>query len=188
MRKTMGLCLALHLFATSAPAAVVEGEDDCVKPAASLAKRYSPRDVEIRLRDASRLRGEIIEIDALSIRTPYGELKVPVSDLRSLSRGDRLTAEEVQGMEGLLKGLDSEEYEKRQASQKSLESFGMRAFDLLSQAMANASPERHTRLQAMLKKIVERDGNRPQPQDVVRTKHAEVRGLLEDCPSLFLFD
>ena len=171
MLRGILICTVLHLFVAEVLASV-----DC---ASESAKRYGPRDVEIRLRDGSRIRGEITGIEMLTVHTEYGDLKVPVSDLRRLARGDRLTAEEIRGIEVVLKELDSDEYEKRQVAQRNLEAFGMRVFDLLTQALSNASAERRTRLQSMLKKILEKGGRRPPVQDVVRTQRADIRGYLE---------
>lgn len=142
-------------------------------------KKFSSRDVEVRLRDGSRLRGEIGAIEHLAVKTEFGELKVPIAELRRVSRGDRLSAAEARELMGIIKELDHEEYENRRVAQKKIESYGHRALELLTDALASAPPERRARLQESLKRVAAKCGRRPPMLDVIRTSQVDIRGRME---------
>jgi hypothetical protein len=179
------VCLAAGVARAEDPIVREDSPEDTPAPApkvvppAAPAKSYGPRDVEVRLRDGSRLRGEIGPLEAFTVKTDYGDLKVPVSEMRRLARGNRPSSVEMKEVARAIKELDSDEYEVRQNAQKKLEGFGARAVDAITDALATATAERRTRLQAVLKRALERGGRKPVTADAVRTSKMEIKGCLQ---------
>ena len=183
LRARWGWCLGLGLACLGALAGD-EADDGAAKAAAEkhaakAAPRYGPLDVEMRLRDGSRLRVELSAADKVTLRTDYGSLAIPISDVRRVRRGDRLSASEEQTFAKLLKDLDADDFEARQAAQNQLTALGARAVGALNAALPKASVEARNRMQLILKKIQERPGAKPQPLDSVKTKTFEARGSLQ---------
>jgi hypothetical protein len=178
------LCLGLAGLAGLPAWAGDEADEGTAKPgteksAAKAAPRYGPLDVEMRLRDGSRLRVELSAADKVTLRTDYGALAIPISDVRRVRRGDRLSASEEQSFAKLLKDLDADDFEARQAAQNQLTALGARVVGALNVALPKASVEARNRMLVILRKIQERGAAKPQPYDSVKTKSFEARGALE---------
>jgi hypothetical protein len=184
MMRRMGFagCLCL-LFACVPLLAGADGEEvakaGTEMSAAKWTSHYGPLDVEMRLRDGSRLRAELSAADKVTLRTDYGNLVIPISDVRRLRRGDRLAAPEEESLAKLLKELDADDFEARQAAQNQLTTWGVRVIGALNEALPKASVEARNRIQIILKRIQERGGPKPQPFDSVKTRSFEARGRLD---------
>jgi hypothetical protein len=143
-------------------------------------KRYGPLDVELRLCDGSRLRAALTGASPCVLDTPFGQLTIPVEQIRALQFGDRLSGEDQKHIAALIKDLDSDDFQVRQASQARLEAFGRRAIEPLNKGLAGAGAEGRTRIQAALKKIVER-GTKARPDDCVTTHLFAAKGRLHNA-------
>jgi hypothetical protein len=140
--------------------------------------KFGPRDVELRLHDGSIIRGEIKQLENIALKTEYGTLTYPLSDMMRITRGKRMAAEEVCEVESAIKDLDSDNFDKRRAAQTKLEYYGISAAVVLEQCRKTASTEAKNRIDAILKKIMA-DGPRPQTEDVVRAGKFEAIGIVD---------
>jgi hypothetical protein len=178
MRRTWlhvwsGAVLFIAMFSSAARAA------DDLKTASAAAPRYGPLDVEMVLRDRSRLRVKLTKDQSVTLRTAYGNLSIPTTELRCVRRGDRLSPEEQQVFTQALKELDSDDFAVRQAAQNKIVALGLVACSALKEALPNASTEARARMETVLKKIEEGGGASAQPLDSAKTRLFEARGTLE---------
>jgi hypothetical protein len=136
-------------------------------------------DVEVTLRDRSRLRAKLVQDEPVALRTAYGVLNVPVAALRCIRRGERLSAEEQEVLDRHLKGLGADDFTVRQEAQNKIAALGASARSALKESLSSASAEARTRIESILKKIDERGGPSCQPLDSVKTELFEARGRLD---------
>jgi hypothetical protein len=173
LRLSAGIVLFLVVF----PGTAHGGDETKAAPAA--APRYGPLDVEMVLRDRSRLRVKLAKDQSVTLRTAYGNLSIPTTELRCVRRGDRLSPEEQQVFTQALKELDSDDFAARQAAQNKIVALGLVACSALKEALPNASTEARARVETVLKKIEEGGGTPAQPLDSAKTRLFEARGTLE---------
>lgn len=149
-------------------------------PPPVLKSRFSPRDVEVRLQDGSLFRGEIDALETVVIKTLYGTLTVPISDMLRIDRGERVSEKDTKDIAETLKDLDNEEFAKRSAAQYKLETMPAAAAETLKAARGTASPEAKNRIDTILKKLAAKAQNkRIQTEDSVRTVRFEATGTLQ---------
>ena len=79
--------------------------------------KYGVRDVEVKLLDGSLLRGEIQDTEGIVLKTAYGPLTIPVTDILRIERGDHISQHEKDEIAAALKELDNDEFAKRAAAQ-----------------------------------------------------------------------
>lgn len=149
------------------------------KAASTATPKYGPLDVELVLRDRSRLRAKLVQEQPVTLRTAYGALNVPTTELRCVRRGDRLSSDEQQAFTKALKDLDSDDFSVRQAAHARILALGISVCGALREALPGASTEVRARIETVLKKVEEAGGRTAQPLDSVRTKLFEARGILE---------
>lgn len=149
------------------------------KPEAGRKPRYGPRDVEVRLQDGSQIRGEILGLETVTLKTSYGALAFPITKILNINRGRRLPAEDGQEISAAIKNLDNDGYTIRAAAQQKLETCGAAAANLLRAARESASAEARPRIDALLKKIAASGAPPPQAADAVKAEEFEAQGELQ---------
>jgi hypothetical protein len=173
LQHLCSIVLALALL----PCIARGGEEAKAAPTAT--PRYGPLDVEMVLRDRSRLRVKLAQEQPVVLRTAYGNLNVPTTELRNIRRGDRLSSEEQQVFSQALKDLDSDDFSVRQAAHAKIVALGIPACGALKDALPGASTEARARIETVLKKVEEGCGRTSQPLDSVKTRLFEARGILD---------
>src|SRR5687768_16248640 len=79
-----GCLLGLNLAAEGG----AEGETKpAPKPPTAGGPHFSPKDIEVQLKDGSTLRGELLGVETLKLKTPYGVLSIPVVEMQRLKFG-----------------------------------------------------------------------------------------------------
>lgn len=149
-------------------------------PTPIIKSKFGPRDVEVRLQDGSLFRGEIKDLETLVLKTAYGALTIPVTDMLRIDRGERVSEKETKDIAETLKELDNDEFAKRSAAQYKLETSSAGAIEVIKAARDTASPEGKNRIDSVLKKLTAKFQNkRVQAEDSVRTVRFEATGALQ---------
>jgi hypothetical protein len=147
--------------------------------AVALKGKFGPRDVELKLQDGSMVRGELKDVENIVIKTAYGPLTVPISDMLRFERGDRVSERDAKELLEAVKDLDNDEFTKRTAAQYKLEGSSPSAIDVLKTARETASPEAKSRIDTILKKLTAKAQNKHmQSDDIVRTARFEAVGTI----------
>ncbi|MBI4606823.1 MAG: hypothetical protein HY721_33070 [Planctomycetes bacterium] len=124
------------------------------KDAAKPAKKKEPEQPMFRLRDGTRLAGTP-DLKVLSVATPYGKLTVPVPEVVRV----RLAAAEDPQLAGRIaesvKGLSSEEFDKREEAMAALREIGLPALEALKKALVSEDEEVKTRAEKLVSEIEE---------------------------------
>jgi hypothetical protein len=140
---------------------------------------FGPLDVEVRLRDGSQMRGEVMALDTLKLKTAYGVLNFPVSDLRQLQFGARLTEKDARGIQEAIALLDSDDFASRSEAQTRLERFGASALAPLKTALKTSnSSEVRSRIESLLKRLEKKAGS-VTTDDRVTATELDMSGELE---------
>jgi len=140
---------------------------------------YGPLDIEVRLRDGSQMHGELIAPADFKLKTAYGVLTFPVTDLRQIRFGLRLAEKELRSIQEAIALLDSDDFGRRDEAQKILERLGAGAVTPLKAAReASKSIEVRNRIDHVLKRLAKKDGG-DQSDDQVSAADLDVTGLLD---------
>jgi len=189
--KTLTVLLAISFVAAGLARADDDNDVDSValartnvEPAAqnNMSKsktRYGPMDTELRLSDGSILRGELKHCDSVRLKTAYGLLTIPSAHLLSLSRGQRLTTEEIKAVDAILKQLDADGFSQRGVAQQKLEEMGPPIVSALKTARGTASLEARNRIDTVLKKIEAKGLPPVQMDDIVRADDLVAPGRVD---------
>ena len=142
--------------------------------------RFGPHEVEVELRDGSKLRGELMGNVSFILETSFGTLKIPGEDMINLRRGSGQSVPvDGLGLAAAVKDLGSDDPAKRAAAQQLLESDGKNSLDPLFDARAKAAGETKTRIDNLLKKLLSRDTAAAAADDTVQALKMKARGTLK---------
>lgn len=174
------LAPVLLLAATSV---LLAGEKDT--PAANKPK-YGFNDVEVRLLDGSRLRGEIAGLDKLTAQTAFGTLTIPVSEMLSVKRDTQSGGPaDAKELAAALKNLGQEDAALRAEAVRTLQNAGASAVDALFDARQKAAGETRARIDALLKSALAQRGGGGLTGDEIKAAKFTGRGTLQ-APELTL--
>ena len=174
LSRSMSIVLTVALFLAQGAHALSSDA-----PEIAVESKFTSRDVEVRLRDGSVLRGELSGPESISLTTSYGELSFPLENMLRLKAAQRMPAQDLIAIAAAIKELDSDEFAHRAEAQKILEGFGPSAAAILKEAREHASAEAYTRIGAVLNRIAEKDSRKLQLEDVVKSDEFEAQGALK---------
>ena len=178
---TMGLLIALGATCGEVPPVVPKP----VVPAttetqAAPVSKFGPRDIEIQLVDNSLFRGALEGVESLKLKTAYGVLTIPCSEILRIQRGQRLDEKTLKDLDATIQALDHDEFAKRTAAQQKLEAGNASVVEPLKKARETASAEARARIDKILAKLNEKlHGATVQVEDLVRTTRFECSGILQ---------
>jgi hypothetical protein len=167
--------ISASAMADDTPASI---EPASVRVEGAAKPKFGPRDVELRVNDGSVIRGEIRNGETIALKTAYGRLVYPMTDIIRIKCGSRLSPPEGREIEAAIANLDSDDFDKRASAQTRLELFGPIAIPMLQASKDRASTEAKNRIEKILKKLFAK-GSKPQTEDSVRTAKFEIPGSLE---------
>lgn len=142
---------------TTAPPGEAKPEE---KPAeepeitATPAAPINPKLVLLHLQDGTVIAGEMT-INELSVATEFGELKVPLDKIRSITPGLASNPELAAKVQGLIEGLGSDDYKTREQSHKDLVAMGLKVHQLLEPHRNDENTERKRHVGEILKEFEE---------------------------------
>jgi hypothetical protein len=140
---------------------------------------YGPLDIEVRLRDGSQTHGELMGPDTLKLKTAYGALSFPITEVRQIRFGVRVSEKDMRSIQEAIALLDNDDFGRRDEAQKTLETFGAGAMAPLKTALAASnSPEVRNRIDGVLKRLAKKD-NTEQSDDQVSANGLDVTGELD---------
>ena len=105
--------------------------------------------VQFEMEDGSILMGEIL-LDNLTVKTSYGELTIPVQDIRGLRPGFDSKPDFRGKIKSLVETLGDGALESRDAAEKKILGMGLRVRDELRRYSKDADAERKARLARIL--------------------------------------
>lgn len=150
------------------------------EPTLLVKPKFSIYEIEVKLQDGSLIRGEIKETESIQLKTAYGLLNIPLSEISRIERGERISELDTKAAVQALKDLDSDEFSKRAAAQHTLETGNALISTLIKDAREKASVEARTRIDKILGKLLEKNkGKKLQTEDAVRTTRFEATGDLQ---------
>jgi hypothetical protein len=113
------------------------------------------RPAELRCADGSVLRVQVFEAN-LDVETRYGKQTVPISDVRKIEFGPRMSSEVARKFRQALETLDSDDLQEREAAGRQLIDLGRVAYPGLLRSMVGTSAEKSRRIDALVKNIKQR--------------------------------
>tara|TARA_B100000809_G_scaffold164656_1_gene162015 strand:+ start:365 stop:1390 length:1026 start_codon:yes stop_codon:yes gene_type:complete len=141
------------------------------------------------LRDGSRITG-VPGFDSLQIKTRYGVLKVPSSDLVRLRLTLRIEDDPDELIELEIQRLGGPEFEEREAAMDALRKFGSRALPYLEKLTRSDDEELRNRCSLLIGEIKSRakESNKHGDEfpalvggsDEIITKRFKIRGSIQD--------
>ncbi|HZL71292.1 MAG TPA: hypothetical protein VFC86_02430 [Planctomycetota bacterium] len=139
--------------------------------------------VQFEMEDGSILMGEIL-LDSLTVKTRYGELTVPVQDIRGLRPGFDSKPDFRVKIKSLVETLSDGALESRDAAEKKILGMGLRVRDEVRRYSKDADGERKVRLTRILTAFEELEAdsedNSPvhvlQSEDEIITASFTMRG------------
>ncbi|HEY3319155.1 MAG TPA: hypothetical protein VGP72_01605 [Planctomycetota bacterium] len=155
------------------------GETAAPAPERAKAMRFGPNDVEVRLSDGSVIRGELLSLPSIDLKTSYGMLSFPTNSLLTVECASRMSAVESTAAAAVLKDLDNDDFGVRTAAQRRLEELGPQAVSALKDAHARASAESKARIDAVLKKLDAAGARKVRVKDTVKAEEFEAQGTLQ---------
>jgi len=154
IRATLALLAIPAIAAASTLEEVGKPEPETeLKPATDAAKRkFGPKDVEVVLRDGSRIRGEISGFESVALKTRYGTLTIPIAEIHAITHGKR--GSDKNAVATALKDLTGDDAIASAKAAKVLQDMGSGAVDALFDARAKASGSARARIDAVLKTVL----------------------------------
>lgn len=113
-----------------------------------------PRMIWLHLMDGAVISGRL-SIDDIDVETSFGNLKVPVSSIRSFTPGMTSHPELLAQVERLVEQLGSSDFGERELAQKQLVKVGLPARDALRARADDRDTERRTRIKAIMTELDE---------------------------------
>jgi hypothetical protein len=159
-----------------------------VKDAAALAVQSIDRDkstkkhaaAEARFLDGSNLKLTVLG-ESLEITTRYGELLIPVSDIRVVEFATRVPEKDAKQIATAIDNLGSSQFRAREAATAELLGFKEKAYAALLRAAKHGDPEitrRAGELLTRLRETAPEDILEVRDEDVVYTEDMKLTGLL----------
>ncbi len=145
------------------------------------AQEADPSLLEIRLEDGGLLLARLAE-ETISVKTRYGTLNVPVTEVRRIELARRLPAEAAETIEQSLKLLASNDLSAVASASDTLVQYGEAALPALCVAARNTQNLTLTgRIREVVQQIFVAAGDQPislRDRDVVETATSQIRGTL----------
>jgi len=138
-------------------------------------------DIDLKLKDGTFVRGEVPNDKVFSIQTKYGVLKVPATDITSISFAWRNSAENTAKVEGAIAKLGSPDFREREKAAKVLSSLGTLAIKELMRGKKSSDAEIASRSAALLQHFSDTQLARVRPHDTIHTSQFAVSGELLDA-------
>ncbi len=134
------------------------------------------RDVmcEMHLVDGTRLLGRVT-LEELQLRTVYGQLRIPGTDVEELLVGVHVSPEEAARALELVHQMASDDFRAREQATAALEHMGRAAITALEGALGSSDPEVISRAQQILAKLREALGEVRREEEVF-TRNGRFRG------------
>jgi hypothetical protein len=135
---------------------------------------------ECRFDDGSVVRLSV-GLSAVSVKTRFGPMTVPLADARKIEMGFRYPEGVEAKVRQAIDDLGSADFRTRQAGQKALVGFGEYSIPLVKAGTQNGTPEVAERCAAVLKTIsatLPDDKSDPPMEDVITTDDMVVRGKI----------
>lgn len=110
--------------------------------------------VRFHMWDGSIVSGDV-KVEEISVETEFGNLKVPVSQIRKVYPGLDSFPELNSRIEGLVEGLGDKDFDVREKSHRALASMGLQLRNQIDRFDDNGSAERKKRLGELKKEIEE---------------------------------
>ncbi len=139
-----------------------------------------PSLVEVRFADGSVVRMTLLEA-SLDVKTKYGKLTIPVSDVRRVEFGLHVPPDVNQQITHSIKRLASDVYKERDGASKDLVQVGHFAFPSLQKASRSGDTEVAFRAVSVIKQISERVAPellRLREEDVIHTAEFTIIGTI----------
>jgi hypothetical protein len=140
-----------------------------------------PVAVEVRFTDDSILKLTLREKE-LRLTTRYGQLRVPVSDLRYIDFATRIPDAAARRVEAAVANLGNPQYRVREAAGAELLKLREHAYPALLRAVKHKDPEVARRAEELVKQLREQvppDQLAFRKDDVVRTVDSRITGRIE---------
>ncbi|HKS17498.1 MAG TPA: hypothetical protein VJU16_09320 [Planctomycetota bacterium] len=142
--------------------------------------------VQFEMEDGSVLMGEIL-LDSLTVKTRYGELTVPVQDIRGLRPGFDSKPDFRGKIKSLVETLGDGALESREAAEKKILGMGIRVRDELRRYSKDPDAERKARLARILAAFEELEADSEdetplhvlQPEDELTSASFTMRGDIQ---------
>jgi hypothetical protein len=123
--------------------------------AADGAAKFGPDDIEVRLKDGSVLRGELQGVASFKLKTPYGVLTVPATEMRRLKLGQGGAGSvDAATLNAAIKDLIGDVKTVWPEAQRVLARAGSDAVEPLFEARPKAGEEARKRIDAALKRVL----------------------------------
>jgi len=134
----------------------------------------------LRFHNGSVIQPSVL-LDDLEIETKIGKLRIPANEVQRIDFGFRLSPEETKQLERALNDLDSDNYQAREMSKKTLITMGRLAYPALLATAKTGNLETTKRVDLILKEI--RSHNSPERlqsrrTDIIRTSDSAVAGII----------
>lgn len=111
-----------------------------------------PGEVDVHFLNGSTVR-MVVQSDTLEVRTLYGNLKVPVSDVRAIEFGVHFPEGAKDKIKAAIKNLSSNNYQDREDASKTLVDLGPFSFPATQEASREKDAEISRRAQDVVKKL-----------------------------------
>lgn len=173
----VGASLIVFLPGQGLPA---EGENSTSKPVPG-----APWAAEVQFTNGSVLKLKILD-ERLSLKTPYGKLVIPFSDINEIECATRVPDEVAKHIGASIQDLGSSEFKKRDAATAQLAKLGEKAYPALVLAEKDKDAEVQRRARALLDKLrkaVADENLEIRDHDVIHTSLSKIAGRIEE----FLF-
>jgi len=100
-----------------------DGKDETIEVSRAPAVDLGPKYLRLHLLDGSVISGDL-SVNEIEVQTPFGKLVVPIDRIRSLKPGLDSYPKLLAEIEGLIKGLSSDDYKTREQAHKDLGAMG----------------------------------------------------------------
>jgi hypothetical protein len=176
--RLLAVALLATLFPVSAALAGPNSDEPAPKGDATPA---GPKPLEVRFTDNSVLK-LVLKEETVEVRTPYGNLRVPVADIEKVEFGLRVPEEAKKKIESAIAGLGDPQFRNRETASAVLLALREKAYPALVEAAKSSDSETANRAEELLKKIRETVPeeflSRPN-YDVVHTATSKIAGRID---------
>lgn len=159
--------------------------DEVPPPEAAATAETAPAKDPVRLMarcsDGSLIKVLLLD-EKIPLKTDYGLLEIPASDIERIEFATRVPADARQKIEGLIAELGSTEFDKREAAGEALQRLGAAAYQALLTAVHSEDPEvvvRADRLLEQLRRTTKHEDLQFNAYDVIYTAKSQLGGVLQ---------